>query len=264
MNKNYNFLKILAISALLLSPLFSLAAPSTPPARQNSQTNSCTKMTATAQNIMNRVEENNKELKNRKQDRTQNFRENREQRQEQLQTMRDNAAEVRAKVQEELLSLAESDAQKKAVKDFIAAAREAMITRHEAVDEAMENFRSELDSLSNNQQALLLQTQETYRASVQTALDKAKSDCQSGITPATVRTQLMTALQTAKQQMQTAKQQIRQSENSVEVLVKTRNEAVKSAGDIFRATMEKLRTELKTALETTTTEDNKAEPETTE
>jgi hypothetical protein len=263
---NYKKISTFIVAVSLILPFLTSARETPKQNMQSAPDPICTRLVGSMKKIQNRLTENNTVLKERKQERTQDFKDNRKEHQDKLDEMRKQAAEVRTEAQTKLLALAKTDAQKIAVKDFIVSAKEAMITRHETVDTAMEAFRHGLDAISNNQQKLLEQSQETYKKSIETAFEKAKTDCEDGMAPETVKKQLIKSLQAAKEQLVNTKQQLKLSGNSVEALVKVRNEAIKTAADTFRTTMEQLRTELKTLLGATkdTNAENEQEDETIE
>ena len=86
-----------------------------------------------------------------------------------------------------------------------------------------------------------------FKNAVEAALDKAKSDCDSGANPETVRTNFKNSLATARKALVADRQSADKVGEQVKKLAETRRATVKKALDDFKATVEAARAELKKA-----------------
>lgn len=252
---------IFAIMLIAPSLVFAETSASQGDERPAPKNAFCARLTSNALSIQNQLSEKYGQLTERKQKRVQTFKANREDRKEKFTELRDKAKDTRAQAQDRLSKIAKTEAQKQAVQNFQTKAKTAMETRHTAVDAAMLAFRTALDKEAENRNTILTEAHNPYKTAVQTAITNAKADCATGKETGTIKTELNTALKSAKDALQTARQQLTQSKTAVEVIVKTRNEAVKKAADEFRSTMEKLRAELKTAFTANRTSESEIETE---
>ncbi len=142
---------------------------------------------------------------------------------------------------------ATTDAQKQAVADFKSAVESAVATRKAAIDAAIAAYRAGLKALiagktDNNDQSLV-----QFQNAVQAAADKAKSDCEAGVDPKTVRQNFHASLLAARKNLVTDRQATEKIGTQLQALIDARQAAFKKAFDNFKAAMEKARADLKKA-----------------
>lgn len=142
---------------------------------------------------------------------------------------------------------ATTDAQKAAVKTFEATVKEAISAREAAVDGAKATFRAGVEKLIDQNGQGKTDNREAFQAAVKTAFDQAQASCDKGTDPATVRTQLRAALEKAKSNFQSGKQTVPKVGTDIQALIDARNKTMNDAMTAFRQTMEQARTALKTA-----------------
>lgn len=257
---------ILMVSLMAPGLVFAETSASSEGKRPAPKNVFCTRLTSNESSMKNQLLKNFGQLSERKQERVQTFKANRDDRKEKFVELRNIAKDARTEAQKKLSKIAKTDAQKVAVQNFQTQAKAAMDVRHTAIDAAMLAFRTALDKEAENRNTILTQAHNTYKTTVQTAVVKSKTDCTAGKDVVTVKAELTTALKSAKDALQTARQQLAQSKTAIETITKTRNEAVKKAAEEFRATMEKLRAELKSTftVKTNFNSEDKTESETAE
>ncbi len=146
-----------------------------------------------------------------------------------------------------LMAKAATDAQKQAVTDFQNTLNAALATRRAAVDGAIATFRSGLDTAIAEREAAINAAIKVYHDAVNAALDKAKSDCASGVAPLTARQTFFSAMRAAQQKFRTDRRQAEKIPASVQQLRTARKQAIDKAFADFRATMEQARKTLKAA-----------------
>lgn len=149
--------------------------------------------------------------------------------------------EVFAKLEER----AGTDEQKQAVAVFVAAVQAAVAVRRASVDAAVQGFRGGLAEAMAARQAAVDGIVSAFRASTEAALQKASSDCQAGVTPATVRENFRVELVAARNKFASDRQEIDKLRTSREALLTARREAIKEAVDAFQVVLEQARAALK-------------------
>lgn len=135
-----------------------------------------------------------------------------------------------------------------AIAAFKTAMEAAWKTRNVSVDAARKAFRDGLDKLLADKKAAVENASLAFRASAAAAFAKAKTDCDSGVSPEMVMTNLRTALKTAQEKFNADRKSIDKIGEKVKALVQVRQAAVAKAVDDFRAAVEKAKTDLKRAL----------------
>lgn len=168
-----------------------------------------------------------------------------------LNDLRGKQDENRNAMYMKLEDLATTDAQKAAVEAFKKTV-EGSVTDHQgATDAAIAKFRQDVDALMLAQKAAVNKAVETFQASVQAAFQKAQASCANKGNPETVRATLTTSIQEARAKLEVQQQSITAASETVSTLAATRNVAVERELKNFTATMEKARTDLKAAFQTT-------------
>lgn len=142
---------------------------------------------------------------------------------------------------------ATTDAQKQAVQTFETTIRAAITARRSAIDAAIETFRTGLAQVLTQRQTKVATAISSFQTSVDAAINKAKSDCGSGMDPKTVRAAFIASLKTARTQFQTDRQAIDKLATNVQPLVTARRTAIEAAVQTFKTAAEQARTALKTA-----------------
>ncbi len=148
---------------------------------------------------------------------------------------------------------ATTDAQKQAVQTFITGLTADIATREKTVDAAIATFRTGVDKAVADHQQTMSAVINTYQTSVDAAIAKAKSDCSSGVAPATARATFRASIQEAIKALQTQHQNVDKLGPQIQALAKTRNQTVQTALQTFRTTAEQLSAALKQALGQTST-----------
>jgi chromosome segregation ATPase len=166
---------------------------------------------------------------------------------EQLDKIRKNAENNRKQFYEILRLRAQTEEQKQAVEKFRLAVEATVQTRQQAIDEANKAYRQGVEQLNSTRQQALDQALKTFQASIQAAMDKAKTDCQTTDT-ATGRTQLLADLQKAREQLRTATQTANQVQNTLQQLKQTRRQAIEKAFKDFKTAFQTALADLKAAL----------------
>lgn len=150
-----------------------------------------------------------------------------------------------SKITELLAKEGLTDSQRQAIETFKTNVEAAMLTRQTAVDDARAAYRKALSDNVTEHQASLLKAVATYRAAVTAAFDDAKSSCSTG---SQVMATLRNAIKTARQNLDSARQDTRATAD-IATLIKTRNTAIQTANDTFKASVSQYRLELRTALD---------------
>lgn len=165
-------------------------------------------------------------------------------------------AEARAKEDEmrdervaDLEVIADTDAEKQALEKFQADVAAAVTVRRAATDLANEAFRDGLKAKIAARASAVDAATTTFNAAVRAALAKAKADCASGVSPASVRTTLMASLKAAREKMQSDLQEIAKLGPQVKALIDVRVAAHEKAMADFHASLDAAKAELKAAFD---------------
>lgn len=135
-----------------------------------------------------------------------------------------------------------------AVAEFEKAVKEAMAKRRAAVSAAHQAFiKGVQDAVTARRQALAASAT-TYYSAIGTAIDQAVANCDAGTDPSTVKSELQTAIRSAKEDFREARASTAKVGPNVSELTKVRREAVQKARDEFKATVEAARDKLKEIL----------------
>lgn len=146
---------------------------------------------------------------------------------------------------------ATTDEQKKAVADFEAAVKDAISIRRAAVDGALSVWRSGVKDLISARKQAITSDASAFGDAVKAAFDKAESDCQSGVSPTTIRMTLKSSIQAARVKYHEDRQGAPKVGGvNIQTLITARRNAVSKAMIDFKAAMEKARSELKKAFPT--------------
>lgn len=174
--------------------------------------------------------------------------ERRADRMERINEIESKSDENRVKFETDLETEAKTDAERAAIVKFQAAVQAAVSARRAAFRAANVQFRAGVDAAVDAHRTQLAAAANTFQAAIKAALAKAKSDCDAGVAPSTVRTNFIAAVQAARTRLQQDRSAIVQVGTRVSELAKTRNAADARAMVAFRAAMEKARADLKAAL----------------
>lgn len=146
---------------------------------------------------------------------------------------------------EKLEVAADTDEKKAAVEEFKKTVETAADTRREAVDAAISAFRKSVDAAVTTQKENRAGGVETFEAIVEVALTQAKQDCADGKSPETVRSTFQSSLKSARDTLQSERKEGYNLGAVVKDLAATRQVAMKSALDAFKATLEQAKADLK-------------------
>ncbi len=146
---------------------------------------------------------------------------------------------------EKLLEKATTDEQKAAVEQFKLTVETAVSTRRAAIDLAVDEFRAGLDSIIAERKTANDAALTRLKAAIKTAEGKAEADCGAGIDPATVRTQLRSSIEAARNVFKTERESMVKIGEQVKTLNTARKTAFDKAKADFKATVESAINELK-------------------
>lgn len=218
--------------------------------RTEMQAKMCERLGGFISKMDERISQGENKVQNRHQERLTNW-EDRQNEVEanlaQFRNQRDTNIEAHFKALEERVKTEE---QKKAVANFEETVQKAIETRRNAVDAAMDDFRDGVKKAIDSKQGAVDTAMADFKNAKSAALEKAKSDCDKGVAPATVRQNLRASLGLARQKFQTSRQNSEKVGTTVTALVATRKQAVEKALAEFKASMTQARTELKKSFPT--------------
>lgn len=153
----------------------------------------------------------------------------------------DNRAEHFAKLDER----AGTEEQKRVALEFKEAVGEAIRTRREAVDAAIEQFRQGVENAKNARKVSTNEAITAFRNSSEAAIGKAQTSCGQDSDPKTVQERLRNELKTAKQEYVKARQRIQGTDTDTEPLVTAKREAIQKAQKNFKQALEQARDNFK-------------------
>lgn len=156
----------------------------------------------------------------------------------------ENRAENFAKIAEKL----STDAEKQAFVTLKIAVEAAIAARKMAVDAAVTAFRNGVDAKVVERKTAIEKLVADFKTAVDAAYTKAKSDCDSGTGPQTVRQTLTDALKAARDKYNADKKTIEKNTTAVNELAEIKNAAIKKAVEDFRAAVVIARADFKAAV----------------
>lgn len=207
----------------------------------------CTRFTAMAEKIAERMEERGSKIKERASHRESAMEERRDKRDDQLDGNRDEQDARRAKLYVELEARADTDAEKAAVVTFKETMDDLVKTRRAAVDAAIAAFRSGVDTAITSKKDGASSAYTDFKTAVDAAVAKAKSSCESGTDPDTVRDTFKADMDAARAALQDDRSDLEKVGEQVKALAEVRKTAVEKALVDFKAGAEKAREVLKAA-----------------
>ncbi len=145
---------------------------------------------------------------------------------------------------------AETDEQKEAVEEFVEAIQNAIVTRRAAVDAAAAAYYDGVLALRESRKTDVLAVTGTFNAAVSAAFDAARSDCDNGVAPETVRTTLRESLASARDAFVSDLKAVEKPRDVLEPLRTTRRDAIRQANADFKAEIEAARDVFKTKHDT--------------
>jgi hypothetical protein len=246
----------IALLSLLLSPLPTLghAETSLPKNAEQRPENFCIRLKQDHTQVSNRLATGEKQLREKKTEVQGKLKERRTERQAKIQEKRS----ITLGKAEESLKKLETNAtpeQKAAIAEFRASHKEAQEIRKMAVDNAMLAYKTALDKLFAERHTAAQTVTIAFKNSMNQALQKAKADCATGVEQSTIKATLNASVKAAQEKFKLDRKSIEKPGQDVELLVKTRNEAVRKANEDFKATMKTAHEKLKAAFDTKTTEE---------
>ena len=126
-----------------------------------------------------------------------------------------------------------TDEQLQAIETYAESMRTAEATRETAVDTAISDYKTGLESLVSDNQQSMTQAGETFRAAIASAFSVAVSNCSD---ESNVMTTLRASVKTARENFSSNRQGSGSTmSDDIQALRTTRNEAVKTANQTFAA-----------------------------
>ncbi len=205
----------------------------------------CLKIDELLSKVNERMEQKEEKIEERIQNRIQQAEKNSEKRDENLTEFRTDADEWREESYAKLEARAKTDEQKAAVEEFKETIEAAVETRRAAIDAAIDAFRDGVDDAWAEHKSSIGGVANTYREAVQTAFEKAKSDCEDGVDAKTVRANLHASLQAARSQLKEDRAGVAKLRDLMNDLVEAKRTAFEKAIADFKAAVEAAREELK-------------------
>lgn len=207
----------------------------------------CTRFTEIVEKMSNRMEERGSKIKENVSNRETNMDEKREERDNKLDGNRDEQDARRAKLYAELEARADTDAEKAAVVTFKETMDDLVKTRRAAVDAAITAFRSGVDASIATKKDGASSAYTDFKAAMDAAVAKAKSTCESGTDPDTVRDTFKSDMESAREALKGDRSELEKVGEKVKALAEVRKTAVEKALTEFKAGAEAARATLKAA-----------------
>ena len=208
----------------------------------------CNRFTEMAGKIGTGLATGRGEFEERRDTRVEHMDDGRDTRDAKLGDGRSEADAKRSEMYAALEGKADTDAKKAAVAEFQKTVEAAVDTRREAFDDALQAFRTGADALLSDRQEDMQGAADQFEAAMKAALDKAKSDCEAGTAPATVRSNFQTALVAAHKALQEDRSNSEKISTEIRALADTRHAAVEKAMNDFKTTVEAAAAKLKAVL----------------
>jgi len=133
---------------------------------------------------------------------------------------------------------ATTDRQKQAVQDYEIAVRDAISVRRTAFDLARQTFQDSVKEQVALKRSTVLNQQDAFKSSVDSAIIAAKASCLDDGASTTVRTTYQTAMKAARDTFQSNRTKDNSVKNQIQTFATTRNNAFKSAKETFKASLE--------------------------
>ncbi|MCX6813978.1 MAG: hypothetical protein NT078_02100 [Candidatus Azambacteria bacterium] len=140
---------------------------------------------------------------------------------------------------------ASTSEQKQALVEFKETVKGALASRQAVVDNAISQFRIDLDKLLADRKTAIEEAKTVYVDAYNAAIQKAKDACTNGTDVNIIKETLKVELKVAKDKFNSDKQIIEKTD--VKKLVEVRQQAFKEALDYFKKIMEEARADLKAA-----------------
>jgi len=203
--------------------------------------------------ILDKIAERESKIDSRRDNRQDNFTEKMQTRDENRLKNRlewDANREAQFKKLEET---AKTEVQKEAVAEFKSAVLAAISARRTAIDSAISTFRTEVKNAQDSRKSSVNSVFSSYKNAISVALEKAKSDCEDGVEPSTVKTTFQASVKEARDKTVNDRKSIDKIKTTIDSLIASKKQAIEKAIANFKTAMEIARTKLKAAFTTTNT-----------
>lgn len=227
------------IFSLTLMPLFVLAAP-VPTA-----SNFCSRLQEISLATLTRIDDRETKIHNRQTKISQNISSGRGTRDGDKVANRMRWDAIRDQHVAILKSKAQNDAQKGAIERYIAAITDAINTHRIAINSAFSSFRQGIDQVRLARIGVINTYTINFKAAVTAALDKARTDCDNGLSQTTVHRDLVAALKIARQQFNTDRSSAEKLSTNIQTLIVARKSAMAEGLANFKIAVQKARADLK-------------------
>lgn len=148
---------------------------------------------------------------------------------------------------EELRGRAETDDEKKAIKQYQKQIEEAIDDRREAIDEAIVAYRTSVDVAVTKRRAAMESTRSAFQSSVRDTLGDVQRNCEEGNGGAAIARNFKAALAAARTKLEADKKNALLVEGQVKDLLRTRKQAAETAFVDYQATLAAARSDLEAA-----------------
>lgn len=238
-------------SLIILAAMVSIACPGLLLAQTSSEPLKgkafCDKIIDVSQRAVNRIIQRETQIEQNFLERLNNVTSRLSGIQEKIDSKRIKWQENRSKFYEKIGQKAKNDSQKQALANLKQEIDQAITERKAMIDQARIDFRASFEEAVGARHQAVIQALNDYKADLEAAYNKAKADCEQGLTAKTLKEALARALKVGKDKLQEAKTQIDSFGDLLAPIVQARNEAIKKAQDDFRAIVSSAKEEFKAA-----------------
>lgn len=213
----------------------------------------CTKFSEKAEAMAERLAERQSKVTDFINEHESKLGERRDDRDANLTERRSKADQRRSEWYSRLQEKTDTDAKKDAVLKFKQAVETAVDARREAVNTAIAAFRKGVDDAIIGRKDSMKSARDTFKTSVDVAVNQVRTDCDNGETTAMIRSNFKKSLKDAREALKIDKKNMDKVGAQVKALAETRRTAVKKALFDFDVALKKAIIELKQAFGETTT-----------
>ena len=153
----------------------------------------------------------------------------------------------RVKNWDKMTNKAKTETQKTAIATYKTEVQSAINIRKASVDAAIKTYRDGLMATVNSNGTYTSEALNTFKTSITKYLEEAKTECTNNTNAKTANANLVKKINDARKVLNASRNNV-ETNNVVETLKKTRNNAIKTAETIFKTAIEKARNELNLAL----------------
>lgn len=247
-SKRYRIVRVVVGGALVVSLIIPIGTVSAASASAKSKSNFCTNLSNFDSKTEQQFSEKEAKLANSRVGRSKKLANKWSEKDLKLTESRNTTDEKRAEQFAKIGLKAKTTEQVTAVAAYKSALQTAITTRRSAVDAAIKVYRDGVDALVGTRTSTIDTAKNTLKLSADQILAKAKSDCDAGVDPATVRTTVKTQLAALRTQFNGSVKGIDSLKTEIDKLAATRKVSIDKAVSDFKKAVNDAHVVLKTAL----------------